>query len=319
MTTKEHLLNVYRTMALIREFEDRLHENNLTGEIPGFMHLSAGHEAISVGICEHLEERDHLSLHHRAHGHCIARGADVNAMMAELYGKDAGICRGKGGSMHVADIDKGIIGANGIIGMSGPLGLGAALTHKSLRTNGVALTFAGDGASNHGFTFEAMNLAVVLNLPCVFIYENNGFSEFTGHDYAVGSKDIAARAAGFGMPAVKADGTDYYAVSETAKAAIDSARNGNGPNVLELSTGRRRGHFEGDAMPYRSKKEIEEVHTDMDPLIIFRGKTSDKLAASDFDKIHADVKAQIDAAVDFARGAPTPPPENVYSDVYVSY
>lgn len=319
MQSKKELLAVYRTMALIREFEDRLHVNNSLGEIPGFIHLSAGHEAIATGFAAHITDEDHYSIHHRGHAHCLAKGSDVNAMMAELYGKETGVCCGKGGSMHVADLDRGILGANGIVGMSGPVGLGAGLYHRNMKTGGVSLAFAGDGASNHGFTFEALNLAVVLKLPMVFVFENNGFGEFTGHDYAVGSKDISARAAGFGLPAVKLDGTDYFAVYEAAEAAIARARNGEGPSVVEVLTARRYGHFEGDAMDYRSKQEVTEAHEDKDPLKNFRIKMAKKIKQAEFDAIHEEAVKVIDDAVEFARTSPMPGPEKLTDDVYVSY
>lgn len=270
--TEEQLLAAYKRMRDIREFEDRLHEENTNGDIPGFIHLYSGEEAVAVGICENLTDKDYITSTHRGHGHCIAKGCDIHAMMLEIFGKDDGLCRGKGGSMHIADLDKGMLGANGIVGGGPPLAIGAALTAKTLKTGGVGLSFTGDGGSNQGLTFEAMNMAVVLKLPVIFVFENNGFGEGTGHDYAVGSKDIAGRAAGFGLPAVKVDGTDFFAVYEAAQTAIERARRGEGPSVIETITNRFYGHFEGDPGLIRSKEEVEFIKENKDPLKIFREK-----------------------------------------------
>ena len=217
--TEEQLLAAYKRMRDIREFEDRLHDENNTGDIPGFIHLYSGEEAIAVGICENLTDKDFITSTHRGHGHCIAKGCDIHAMMLEIFGKDDGLCRGKGGSMHIADLDKGMLGANGIVGGGPPLAIGAALSAKTLKNGGIGLSFTGDGGSNQGLTFEAINMAVVLKLPVIFVFENNGFGEGTAHDYAVGSKDIAGRAAGFGLPAEKVDGTDFFAVLSAITAA----------------------------------------------------------------------------------------------------
>ena len=218
--TEEQLLAAYKRMRDIREFEDRLHDENNTGDIPGFIHLYSGEEAVAVGICENLTDKDFITSTHRGHGHCIAKGCDIHGMMLEIFGKDDGLCRGKGGSMHIADLDKGMLGANGIVGGGPPLAIGAALSAKTLKTGGIGLSFTGDGGSNQGLTFEAINMAVVLKLPVIFVFENNGFGEGTAHDYAVGSKDIAGRAAGFGLPAEKVDGTDFFAVYEVAQKVI---------------------------------------------------------------------------------------------------
>lgn len=253
------------------------------------------------------------------HGHCIAKGCDIHAMMLEIFGKDDGLCRGKGGSMHIADLDKGMLGANGIVGGGPPLAIGAALTAKTLKTGGVGLSFTGDGGSNQGLTFEAMNMAVVLKLPVIFVFENNGFGEGTGHDYAVGSKDIAGRAAGFGLPAVKVDGTDFFAVYEAAQTAIERARRGEGPSVIETITNRFYGHFEGDPGLIRSKEEVEFIKENKDPLKIFREKVKGKIDEAKLDEIDAASKANVDDAVAKARAAAYPKPEQLLTDVYVSY
>lgn len=231
--SKSELLKAYRKMREIRVFEERLHQENTTGDIPGFIHLYCGEEAIAVGVCENLKDTDYIGSTHRGHGHCIAKGCDIHGMMAEIFGKDSGLCRGKGGSMHIADLSKGMLGANAIVGGAPPLAIGAALTAKTLGNGGVAVSFTGDGGSNQGLVFEAMNMAVVLQLPVIFMFENNGFGEATGHDYAVGGRNITQRAAGFGMPAVKVDGTDFFAVYEAVSEAVERARNGGGPTAIE--------------------------------------------------------------------------------------
>ena len=209
---KNDLLEAYRRMKTIREFEERLHVDFGRGDIPGFVHLYAGEEASGVGIMMHLNDHDRIASTHRGHGHCIAKGVSVHEMMAEIYGKATGSCKGKGGSMHIADLSKGMMGANGILGAGAPLACGAALAAQKLGTDGVAVTFFGDGASNQGTVLESMNLACVWNLPVIFVVENNGYAESTSVDYAVASDSYVDRATGFGMPGVTVDGTDFFAV-----------------------------------------------------------------------------------------------------------
>ena len=317
--TEAQLLAAYQRMRDIREFEDRLHDENNTGYIPGFTHLYSGEEAVAVGVCENLTDQDFITSTHRGHGHCIAKGCDIHGMMLEIFGKDAGLCRGKGGSMHIADLDKGMLGANGIVGGGPPLAVGAALTAKTLKTGGVGLSFTGDGGSNQGLTFEAMNMAVVLKLPVIFVFENNGFGEGTAHDYAVGSKDIAGRAAAFGMPAEKVDGTDFFAVYEAAQRAITRARNGEGPSVIESVTNRFYGHFEGDPGLIRSKEELDDVKANHDPLKIFREKVKGQIDEAKLDAIDVASKANVDDAVAKARAAEYPAVSQLLTDVYVSY
>lgn len=317
--TEAQLLAAYQRMRDIREFEDRLHDENNTGDIPGFIHLYSGEEAVAVGVCENLTDQDFITSTHRGHGHCIAKGCDIHGMMLEIFGKDAGLCRGKGGSMHIADLDKGMLGANGIVGGGPPLAVGAALTAKTLKTGGVGLSFTGDGGSNQGLTFEAMNMAVVLKLPVIFVFENNGFGEGTAHDYAVGSKDIAGRAAAFGMPAEKVDGTDFFAVYEAAQRAITRARNGEGPSVIESVTNRFYGHFEGDPGLIRSKEELDDVKANHDPLKIFREKVKGQIDEAKLDAIDVASKANVDDAVAKARAAEYPAVSQLLTDVYVSY
>ena len=225
---EEQLLNAYRTMRTIREFEERVTVEFEQGGIPGFVHVYDGQEAVATGACMHLTKDDYVGSTHRGHGHCIAKGCDVKGMMAEIMGRATGLCRGKGGSMHIADIDQGMLGANAIVGGAPPLAIGAALSAKTLGTNNVSLSFTGDGGSNQGTVFESMNLAVVLQLPAIFMYENNGYGEHTGAAYAVGCGDIAGRAEAFGMPALRVDGLDFFAVYAAMQEAVERARSGGG-------------------------------------------------------------------------------------------
>ena len=317
--SKSELLKAYRKMREIRVFEERLHQENTTGDIPGFIHLYCGEEAIAVGVCENLEDTDYIGSTHRGHGHCIAKGCDIHGMMAEIFGKDSGLCRGKGGSMHIADLSKGMLGANAIVGGAPPLAIGAALTAKTLGNGGVAVSFTGDGGSNQGLVFEAMNMAVVLQLPVIFMFENNGFGEATGHDYAVGGRNIAQRAAGFGMPAVKVDGTDFFSVYEAVAVAVERARAGEGPTAIEAVAHRWYGHFEGDPMLYRADGEVERLRKDSDPLQIFSQHVAGQISPEELQAIDAEVNALVDDAVAKARAADFPALESLLTDVYVSY
>lgn len=317
--SKSELLKAYRKMREIRVFEERLHQENTTGDIPGFIHLYCGEEAIAVGVCENLKDTDYIGSTHRGHGHCIAKGCDIHGMMAEIFGKDSGLCRGKGGSMHIADLSKGMLGANAIVGGAPPLAIGAALTAKTLGNGGVAVSFTGDGGSNQGLVFEAMNMAVVLQLPVIFMFENNGFGEATGHDYAVGGRNITQRAAGFGMPAVKVDGTDFFAVYEAVSEAVERARNGGGPTAIEAIAHRWYGHFEGDPMLYRADGEVERLRQESDPLKIFSQHVAGQISPEELQAIDAEVNALVDDAVAKARAAEFPAVENLLTDVYVSY
>ncbi|MCP1231092.1 thiamine pyrophosphate-dependent dehydrogenase E1 component subunit alpha [Acetobacter indonesiensis] len=317
---RETLLQSYRAMRTIRVFEERLHVEFATGEIPGFVHLYCGEEASAVGVCAHLNDNDTIASTHRGHGHCIAKGVDVGGMMAEIYGRQTGVCRGKGGSMHIADLSKGMLGANGIVGGGPPLICGAALSHKVLKDNGVAIAFYGDGASNEGFTLESLNLASVWQLPAVFVVEDNGYGEATGASYACAGtqKD---RAAGFGMPYMECDGTDFFAVHETAREAIDHARSGKGPVMLHVHLSRWYGHFEGDSMTYRKTGEVAAEKENRDCLKHFRDRVTSAglLDASALDDIDSAVNDEIESAVIAAKAAPWPEDAALMADVYVKY
>ena len=319
--SREELLRAYRSMVTIRCFEERVQEEFSKGGIPGFVHLYAGEEASAGGMCQHLGPGDYSASTHRGHGHSIAKGCDVVGMMHELFGKAGGLCGGKGGSMHIADLDQGMLGANGIVGGGPPLVVGAALTAKTLGTGTVAVCFSGDGASNQGTTFEALNMAVVLQLPAVFVFENNQYGEGTGFSYAVGSRDIAGRARGFGLPAVKVTGDDFFAVHEAAREAVERARSGGGPSAIEVDTCRFYGHHSGDAQLYRGKDEVKKLREERDCIANFRLRVDEvKLLEVDaLDAVDAEVAALIDRAVEEARAAAPPPESALLTDVYVSY
>ena len=320
--SREEMLQAYRKMKVIREFEERLHTEIATGAIAGFTHLYCGQEAVAVGVCEHLDSDDKIVSTHRGHGHCLAKGCDVEGMMKEIWGSREGLCNGKGGSMHIADVDQGMLGANGIVGAGAPIAVGAALAAKVNRKGKVAITFSGDGACNQGTTFEAMNMAVVTKAPCIFIFENNHYSEHTGFEYAVGTeKDIASRAQAFGMKVWRADGTDFFAVHDTMREVLDYVRDGNGPAAVEFDTERFFGHFEGDPQNYRGKGELDRIRAERDCLKKFREKVlgASLLEESELDALDQAVLDEIDAAVDAARTADRPVAEDLLANVYVNY
>jgi pyruvate dehydrogenase E1 component alpha subunit len=318
---RDSLVQAYRAMVTIRRFEERVQEEFSKGSIPGFVHLYAGQEASAVGICLHLGPKDYIASTHRGHGHSIAKGCDVPGMMAELFGRRTGLCGGKGGSMHIADLDQGMLGANGIVGGGPPLVAGAALTAKTLGNGKVAVAFIGDGASNQGTTFEALNLAVVLQLPAIFVFENNGYGEYTAASYSVGGRNIAGRAAGFGMPAAKVDGDDFFAVHEAMREATERARGGGGPSAIEVMTCRFYGHHSGDAQLYRGKDEVRQLREAHDCLKVFRRRVreAELLEQHELDTVDHEVAAMVEASVVAAQEAALPDPGALLTDVYVSY
>jgi pyruvate dehydrogenase E1 component alpha subunit len=318
---KERLVSAYRTMRTIREFEERLHVEFATGDIPGFVHLYAGEEAIAAGVCAHLNDDDHVASTHRGHGHAIAKGCDVTAMMLEIFGRAEGLCRGKGGSMHIADVDRGMLGANGIVGGGPPMICGVGLSAKVRGTQQVGVAFVGDGGSNQGTFLESLNLSSVWNLPCVFVVENNGYAEATPSVYHLGQPDVAKRADGFGLPGVVVDGHDFFAVYEAAGEAISRARAGGGPSLLECKVNRYYGHEEGDSQLYRRPNEVEEIRATRDCLdqMVARLTARDEVTQAELDDIDADARALIDAAVAEARAGQQPDPAELLTDVYVTY
>ncbi|SMG53583.1 thiamine pyrophosphate-dependent dehydrogenase E1 component subunit alpha [Paraburkholderia susongensis] len=318
---KETLLSVYRKMRTIRDFEERLHVDFGRGDIPGFVHLYAGEEAAGVGILHHLGDGDRIASTHRGHGHCIAKGVDPVAMMKEIYGRKGGSCNGKGGSMHIADLSKGMMGANGILGAGAPLICGAALAAKFRGKGEIGITFSGDGASNQGTFLESLNLAAVWNLPVIFVIENNGYAESTAREYGTAVDSYVDRAAGFGIPGVTVDGTDFFAVHEAAGEVIRRAREGGGPSLLECKMVRFYGHFEGDAQTYRAPGELDDIRNNKDCLRKFAQVVTqaDVLSRDELDAIDREVAALIERAVVEAKAAPLPGPEDLLTDVYVSY
>lgn len=320
--SRDALLRAYRQMKIIREFEERLHTEIATGEVAGFTHLYCGQEAVAVGVCEHLTVEDKIVSTHRGHGHCLAKGCDVDGMMKEIWGSREGTCKGKGGSMHIADADVGMLGANGIVGAGAPIAVGSAISAKIDGKGHVAIAFSGDGACNQGTTFEAMNLAVVTKAPCIFVFENNHYSEHTGFKYSVAtSKDIVSRAQAFGMKVWRADGTDFFAVHETMRELLDYVRAGNGPAAVEFDTERFFGHFEGDPQRYRGPGEIDRIRETRDCLKKFRAKVTGAklLTHEDLDAVDEDALGAIEAAVQAARAAARPTAEDVLTDVYIAY
>lgn len=317
--TEEKALWMYQKMLEIRGFEDKVHELFAQGVLPGFVHLYAGEEAVAAGVCAHLNDGDSITSTHRGHGHCIAKGCDLDGMMAEIFGKATGLCKGKGGSMHIADLDKGMLGANGIVGGGFTLACGSALTAKYKGTNNVSVCFFGDGANNQGTFHEGLNLAAVWNLPVVFIAENNGYGEATPFSYASACDSIADRAAAYRMPGVTVDGKDVLAVYEAAEEAITRARNGGGPSLIECMTYRNYGHFEGDAQTYKPKEEKTD-HLDRDAISAFKAYLlQEKMAEQKLADIENNVKQAVENAVSFSEKSPYPSESELLTDVYVSY
>ncbi len=318
---KEKLLWIYERMKLIRVFETRVSKEFARGKIPGFVHLYVGEEAIAVGICANLTDEDYMTSTHRGHGHCVAKGVDVRRMMAELFGKSTGICKGKGGSMHIADMDKGMLGANGIVGGGPPLACGSGLTAKTNGTDQVTICFFGDGASEQGTLHESLNLAAIWKLPIIFVAENNGYAESTPAHYHCSVENIADRAAAYNMPGVTIDGNDLFAVYESAHEAIDRARTGQGPSLVEYKTYRHHGHFEGDAQTYKIAEENEKFKNELDPIRRFRVAVTERglVTESELNNIDTTVEDSVNEAVKFAEESPFPDVQETFTDVYVNY
>lgn len=317
--TVDKAKDMYKTMEDIRNFEDNVKRFFSQGLIPGFVHLYAGEEAIATGICAHLTDDDYITSTHRGHGHCIAKGGDLNGMMAEIFGKATGLNKGKGGSMHIADVDKGILGANGMVGAGFGLATGAGMKIKYKKEDNVAVCFFGDGASNEGLFHECLNMASIWKLPIIFVCENNFFAESTPQWYASASDTIAERAQAYDMPGVRVDGKDLMAVYEVSAEYIERARRGEGPALIECVTYRNYGHFEGDEQKYKNKEEgLEKTLADSDPLDVFREYAVEHglLSEEELDEIRAQSEADIEAAVEFAKTSPEPSPEALYEDIF---
>jgi pyruvate dehydrogenase E1 component alpha subunit len=314
---KEKLTDMYRAMVRIRLFEERVVKEFAAGHIPGFVHVYSGEEAVAVGACANLTDDDYITSTHRGHGHVIAKGGKTDRMMAELYGKKTGYNKGKGGSMHIAEVDIGILGADAIVGGGIPVAGGAALSAKMRETDQVAVCFLGDGATNNARFHEGVNLASIWKLPVVYVIENNVYAETTPVSYAMNIPNIADRAVSYGIPGVTVDGNDVLAVYEAVAEAVARARKGGGPTLVECKTCRHHGHFEGDSMTYRSKAEVEECKK-RDPIPRFRKSLAEMgmLTEEEADKIDQEIANEIDAAVKFAEESPLPAPEEALEDVY---
>ena len=318
--SSERLNELLNKMLLIRNFEQTVGEIFATGRLPGFIHLSVGEEAVPVGVCANLRDDDYLTSTHRGHGHCIAKGVEINAMMAELFGKETGTSKGKGGSMHIFDFSIGMLGANGIVGAGAPLAVGAGLSAKYRKTDQVAVCFFGDAAANQGALHESMNIASLWKLPVVFVCENNQFGQFTRHELDSSVPDVSARAPSYNMPGEVVDGMDVLAVYEKVGEAVRRARAGKGPTLVEAKTYRFRGHFEGDQQVYRSQSEVEEWRK-KDPILRLKAMMIERgmLSEADFEKMESSAKSKVAEAVKFAEESPTPSPSEYLEDVYVSY
>jgi TPP-dependent pyruvate/acetoin dehydrogenase alpha subunit len=308
---------ILRKMLTIRAFDTKAGELFADGELPGFVHLYIGEEAVGVGAISALEPDDYITSTHRGHGHCIAKGLDTYEMMAELYGKRDGYCNGKGGSMHIADVDAGMLGANGIVGAGPPLATGAALTASMKDEDTVALAFFGDGAVAQGQVHEAINLAATWDLPAVFVVENNQFGEGTPMEDQHNVEQLSATAEAYDIPGFTVDGMDVTAVYEAVQEARDRAASGAGPTFIEADTYRYEGHFEGDHQPYRSKEDIE-LWKDRDAIETFKDRLVDAgtITQEEFEEIRDEIAADIEDAAATAKEADYPDPGEAYEDMF---
>ncbi len=304
----EQLRDVLRRMYLIRRFEEGAEDAYMRGLIHGTMHLSIGQEASAVGICMPLSDADQITSTHRGHGHCIAKGADVKKMFAEFFGKTTGYCKGRGGSMHIADVARGNLGANGIVAGGIPIAVGAALSAKKLKSGKVVVSFFGDGANNEGAFHEALNMAAIWKLPVVFVCENNGYGMSTSTERSTAVKSIAERAAGYAMPGVVVDGNSFSEVAQASQAAVERARRGEGPTLIESKTYRYRGHSKSDRNRYRSKEEIEDWMTKRDPIMLFENELKEfgVIDQAGIEAVREAVTKEIAAAIEFAKESPMP-------------
>jgi acetoin:2,6-dichlorophenolindophenol oxidoreductase subunit alpha len=318
----DRLAAAYRLMRTIREFEERLHTEQATGDVPGPVHLYAGQEAIAVGVCMNLDADDYVTSTHRGHGHAIAKGCDLTAMMLEIFGKEGGLCGGKGGSMHVTDISVGLLGANGIAAGGVPVACGAALSAKLRGTRQVAVAFVGDGGVNQGVFQESLTLARIWRLPVVFVVEDNGYAQSTGSSFHLEGQDIALRAVSSGVRAATVDGYDLFDVADAAADAVRRARNGEGPSLLVCPAMRFLAHMEGlDRQLYRPDGEADQLREEHDCLRHFAAAVTSagSLSAAELAAMDEQAAAAVDAAVRAARAAGPPAPRALATDVYVSY
>lgn len=312
---KEQAHWIYKTMNEIRFFEEKVHKIFSDGRIPGFVHLYVGEEAIATGVMSQLNDDDYITSTHRGHGHAIAKGCDLNGMMAEIMGKRDGLGHGKGGSMHVAEIDKGMLGANGIVSGGFGLAIGASISIINQGKDNVAVCFFGDGAANEGNFHEGLNFASILDLPVLFICENNQFAEGTTHDYASASETIAERAAAYNMPGVRVDGMDVMEVYKATQEAVERAKKGEGPTLIECDTYRKYGHFEGDEQKVKSP---DDRNADKNATVEFRKRAIEEnwLTEKEADEIEKAAEQAVEDAVKFAEESELPDEDSLYKDVF---
>ena len=317
----QHLMEMYQRMVTIRTFDRRAVEEFHEGNIPGVVHSYIGEEAVAVGVCSALRREDRITSTHRGHGHTIAKGADIRLMMAELFGRSNGYCRGKGGSMHIADFSVGMLGANGIVGAGLPIATGAALAAKMEGGDGVAVCFFGDGASNEGTFHSSLNLASIWKLPAIFVCENNGWAVSVPATYALPVEDVAVRSVAYGIPGVTVDGTDVLAVYEAAREAVRRARSGEGPTLLECKTHRWRIHSEQRGNPEDPRpQEAKDLGPQNDPIAEFARRLAEQgvVTSAVLQQIHQEVESAVDEAIEFAKRSPLPRPEDALQDVFAT-
>lgn len=313
----EILLSMHEKMSTIRLFERAMTKQFRRGEMPGFVHSYAGEEAVAVGVCAHLTDEDVIASTHRGHGHSIAKGCSIEGMFAELYGRETGLCKGRGGSMHIADFRRGMLGANAIVGGGISLATGGALAYQVRGTNNVAVSFFGDGAVNQGVLYESLNYAQLWELPVIYVCENNGWAESTPADYSIGDRSVVKRAAAFGMPSVQVDATDVRDVYRVAREAVERARQGHGPSFIEAVTYRIDGHFVGDPEGYRPDEDRHHA-SERDPLNRLRGELLEEgvLTSEEIDLLEKRIQEQLDSAIELAKSSPFPDPSDVGKYVY---
>lgn len=319
----EVIMDIYQRVLRIRRFEEAVGKLFKQGQLPGFVHLYIGEEAVGAGVCAALRDDDYITSTHRGHGHVIAKGGDMNRMMAELFGKETGYCKGKGGSMHIADFQIGMLGACGTVGGGIPIATGAGLSARYRKTDQVSVCFFGDGASNEGSFHESLNLASTMKLPVIYVCENNQYGEFTPSINAMNITDIADRAAGYGIPGVIADGTNALEMYTVMVEAVERARKGEGPTLIEAKTHRRGGHAEGEeaflaGQKYRLSEELEDAQK-KDPLLILHSYVvENRIApAGDLETLDQTIVQQVVEAVEYARQSPLPAIESIYEDTWV--
>ncbi|NIR87856.1 pyruvate dehydrogenase (acetyl-transferring) E1 component subunit alpha [Candidatus Bathyarchaeota archaeon] len=312
------MIEMYRKMLEIRHFEEKVYELYGQNLVPGTIHLYAGQEAVAVGVCANLRRNDYITSTHRGHGHCIAKGAQLNKVMAEILGKKKGYCRGKGGSMHIADFSIGMLGATAVVGAGIPIAAGAGLSIRLRKTDQVVACFFGEGASNQGTFHEGINMAAIWNLPVLFVCENNLYAMGTRQSRVMAIENVADRAVAYGIPGIVVDGNDVMAVYEAAGEAVERARSGKGPTLMECKTYRHKGHSRFDPAAYRPKEEVGEW-LKRDPIARFKARLLETkmLTNEEADKIEKEIVAAVEDAVKFALESPYPAPEEALKHVYI--